>query len=247
MINAYDAKSRFLLGGKVRFETECSQCNGKYTTTLSRERKKKHTWCCKSCAITREWKDENYRKSHESALKIAHNTPEAKAAHSKAQLRKWVDPDERDKMEKALQASKTPEWRAKVSQSLKERWLIDPPNCSFGTRHAGWYDKLDGTRAWLRSSYEHRAARAFDEQGVIWEYEKRRFQICVREKETVYVPDFFLPEYDLIVEVKGYFYPDAREKWEAFLAQHSEIKACIWFKEQIIMLENGELQIENQV
>lgn len=51
--------------------------------------------------------------------------------------------------------------------------------------------------------------------------------------------DFFLPEKNLYVEVKGYFYPDARAKWDAFVIQYQESKLLV-MKKQLDRLENGD-------
>jgi len=52
----------------------------------------------------------------------------------------------------------------------------------------------------LRSSYELRFCVAMDEAGIRYEYEPRRFQMADR----TYLPDFFLPDLDLWIEVKGW-------------------------------------------
>ena len=56
---------------------------------------------------------------------------------------------------------------------------------------------------WVRSGWEANIARLFKYLGYHYEYEKYRFKLSTKE---IYVPDFYLPVFDLFIEVKGNFY-----------------------------------------
>lgn len=74
----------------------------------------------------------------------------------------------------------------------------------------------------FRSRLEARWAVAFDFLGIQWEYEKEGFDL---EKDGWYLPDFWLPERKIWVEVKG-TKPKKSEKDKAMaLADHTE-SAC---------------------
>jgi predicted nuclease of restriction endonuclease-like RecB superfamily len=68
----------------------------------------------------------------------------------------------------------------------------------------------------MRSSWEVAVADAFDRAGIDWQYEPRHFTL---KKACVYMPDFFLPERDIYVEVIGWLTAKAREKIELFRKQ----------------------------
>lgn len=51
-------------------------------------------------------------------------------------------------------------------------------------------------------------ARQLDEAGIAWEYEPRRFKLSW----CTYLPDFYLPELDIWVEIKGFFRSDGVER-----------------------------------
>ena len=67
-------------------------------------------------------------------------------------------------------------------------------------------------RRFFRSSYEVEVAKFLDESDIEYEYEQYLFPI----KNTVYIPDFFLPEYGCFLEVKGRFGIGSKEKLKVF-------------------------------
>lgn len=236
---AFAKKSGFKLSNKKKFDFPCLACKTTYRAATLFERTKKHPWNCKSCAIKSEWSDPSYAKAHCDALKEAHNRPDAIENHRKAQIKKWEDPALRKKMTKSLRKlSQEDEWREKVSTGLLKRWAEDPPKCSFGTRHAGWYQKIDGSKCYLRSSYEHRVASVLDALGIVWQFEKKRYTLQLEEKKTVYIPDFYIPRLGILIEVKGHFYKDARVKWNQFLVQYSDLNICLIQKDDIEFIES---------
>lgn len=95
-------------------------------------------------------------------------------------------------------------------QSCRDAWLAreHKPN---GFGKGGYHNGI-----WLRSSWELLAAEKLDEAGVRWEYEKRRFKIA---DGRIYIPDFWLPVQEILIEVKGWWTPAAKEKFELFLSQ----------------------------
>lgn len=60
-----------------------------------------------------------------------------------------------------------------------------------------------GDMRW-RSGWESNVARYFNHIGIKWEYEPVRFVFTnIKRGTRGYTPDFYLPERDLFVEVKG--------------------------------------------
>lgn len=59
---------------------------------------------------------------------------------------------------------------------------------------------------YFRSTWEANIARFFNYIGVEWEYEPKRFIFDKEDTRPIsYLPDFYLPEEDRYVEVKGWF------------------------------------------
>lgn len=66
----------------------------------------------------------------------------------------------------------------------------------------------------MRSNWERLAAARFDEAGLRWEYEPRKFRLPTGQ---YYHPDFHLVDQDLWVEVKGYATFNALTKFDLFV------------------------------
>ena len=54
----------------------------------------------------------------------------------------------------------------------------------------------------FRSTWEIELAELMTELGIEWQYEPQR--VYFREEHESYLPDFYLPEYNVWIEVKGY-------------------------------------------
>jgi len=57
----------------------------------------------------------------------------------------------------------------------------------------------------LYGSWELLMANLLDKYRIDWQYENIKIPYEMENKEHVYIPDFYLPEYDLIIEIKGWF------------------------------------------
>jgi uncharacterized C2H2 Zn-finger protein len=82
----------------------------------------------------------------------------------------------------------------------------------------------------MKSSWESKTAEYFDVSGLTWKYEEQCYPLT---DNTTYRPDFFI--YDgcnlvKIVEVKGYFRKENREKFELFKKMYPEIVIELWDK-----------------
>lgn len=119
----------------------------------------------------------------------------------------------------------SPEHLAKLSAARKGRKLNVTPARSESVRKRwadGVYDHLFVRNARfaygqvaMRSNWEVTAARRFDEAGISWRYEPRRFHLPSGRN---YWPDFHLDEADVWVEIKGYLTDQAKSKFDEFLA-----------------------------
>lgn len=69
---------------------------------------------------------------------------------------------------------------------------------------------------YMRSTWEANFAKWLDLSGIKWEYEPKAFELKINGKDTTYTPDFYLPEFDCYIEIKGWWRNDAKEKFLKF-------------------------------
>ena len=84
----------------------------------------------------------------------------------------------------------------------------------------------DISNTFFRSSWEANIARLFNLKGIKWEYEPKTFYFN-NSMVTSYTPDFYLPQYDVWVEVKGWFDEKSKNKLKAFTTEFPKEK--LWF------------------
>lgn len=136
----------------------------------------------------------------------------------------------RDKLSKNMTSyNKSEEHRARTAEVNKRRWadpvwreeakkragdtfrdLFEDPD--FVERHAlrnmsrrssNVFSPIVEFRGrFLRSKLEVALAEFFETQGYDWEYEKSAFSYFIGDKLKAYVPDFYVVELDLMIEVK---------------------------------------------
>lgn len=72
----------------------------------------------------------------------------------------------------------------------------------------------------MRSSWEIAYAKWLDKKNIKWEYEPKVFNLGF----TTYTPDFYLPEQQVYVEIKGWMRKEALIKIKEFIRQRPDIK-----------------------
>lgn len=72
---------------------------------------------------------------------------------------------------------------------------------SYGKGNGAYYDTPNQGRKWMRSSWEIKVADYLTENNVDWFYEYAWLKI---NKEIYYLPDFYLPDKNYYIEVKGW-------------------------------------------
>lgn len=85
---------------------------------------------------------------------------------------------------------------------------------------------------WFKSSWEANFAKWCDLSGIKWEYELKAFLLEINSKKTNYTPDFYLPEFDVWIEIKGYWRKDAQEKFIEFKKRYKQ-KIYLFNKEKL--------------
>jgi len=82
-----------------------------------------------------------------------------------------------------------------------------------------WYD-VGGQK--VQGTWERNVALKFNELSIKWvkcKCNKDIIKYTIDDTEKSYTPDFYLPEYDLFLEIKGYWWGDDKRKMDAVLSQ----------------------------
>ncbi len=100
--------------------------------------------------------------------------------------------------------------RSKISKTIQAKIVEGTWHNSFARSRKHLYagESFDG-------SWEVKLATWFDSQSIKWIRNKRSFPYTY-DKQRRYVPDFYLPNIDCYVEVKGWKTPKDEAKWQQF-------------------------------
>ncbi len=82
---------------------------------------------------------------------------------------------------------------------------------------------------WMRSSWELNFARFLTLSNIRWQYESKTFDL----KNTTYTPDFYLPKFDLHIEIKGFWRTDAKKKFRKFRRLYKNIRIEVLNKNKL--------------
>jgi hypothetical protein len=98
----------------------------------------------------------------------------------------------------------------------------------------------------VRSSWEALICNILTDYKIEWQYEPQNFDLG---KLGTYVPDLYLPKYDLWIEVKGYFRPLSKLKVAKFSKTHKlllvatrQYKVISKYPELLLHWINGEVK-----
>jgi hypothetical protein len=81
-------------------------------------------------------------------------------------------------------------------------------------------------------SYEQKTVQYFNENRINFLWQPKTF---TTPSGSTYRPDCYLPDQDLWIEIKGYFYDDAKEKWEWFQSVYPNSE--LWDKQKLQQLK----------
>jgi endonuclease I len=87
----------------------------------------------------------------------------------------------------------------------------------------------------VRSTYENNFCLYLNHLGIAWEYEPEKFRFPVERGARVFIPDFYLPDLDIWIEIKGRFTSIDRTKMKRMKKYHPEV----FKKMQYVVLKAG--------
>lgn len=180
------------------------------------------------------------------ALTGKHHTPETCIKLSESHKGKHPTAETRVKLSESRRGSKHPfygkhhteETCAKISNALKGNkspLYGKPPAKGYNRGKGDYFIRNDGSKIWLRSTYEIRVAHMLDSLGLDWEYESRCFEL---NKICTYRPDFYVKDIDAWWEVKGWMDDATRKKMNLFFECYPDINLRVLWTDDINELES---------
>jgi len=105
--------------------------------------------------------------------------------------------------------------RKKISDAIKIRyangWMPKAGRCK-KIKYKNSYGEL----VMLDGTWELECAKYLDRNNFKWTRNKNRFSYNFENKDRYYTPDFFLSDFNVYLEVKGYATNKDRSKWKQF-------------------------------
>lgn len=102
------------------------------------------------------------------------------------------------------------------------------------------YELSNGQKVYLRSGFELRMYEYLLKSGLDFSYESLSIPYEIDGKTKTYHPDFFIPKFNLVIEVK----PETYQKWPIFKAKLDGIKKT---KYNFIVISEDEIYEEEKV
>jgi len=84
------------------------------------------------------------------------------------------------------------------------------------------------------SRWEANFARILNLLKIKWEFQPKTFDL----KTQKYTPDFYLPEYDLFVEIKNFLSDFSKERDDKFRENYPELNLFLLLKEDYLKLQS---------
>lgn len=92
----------------------------------------------------------------------------------------------------------------------------------------------------FRSTWERDFAKTMNKSGIVWEYEPRSFSyISSTGNNSNYLVDFFLPEFDLYVEIKAPYWVDENTKLKLEAVESTGNKILLFTENNYDVLLEG--------
>lgn len=104
-----------------------------------------------------------------------------------------------------------------------------------------WYE-VSGQK--VQGTWERDIAMKLDELNIKWaklKTNKDTLQYELDGKQKSYTPDFYLEEYDLFLEIKGFWWGNDKNKMKAVMEQHPQKRVIIVEKQEYEKIMDGKL------
>jgi len=156
--------------------------------------------------LVKQWKDKEYREKITKGVTSTWKEEVFREKVSKGHKQNW---DNEEFKIRHLIATKdavnTERYKLNMSKTVKKLWTTKDYQKKVLEGSCKKYKKKNGSEMFFRSSWEHIVSEYLDELGLVYEYEQRRFEYIYEGSTHSYIPDFYLVDMDLYLEVKAEF------------------------------------------
>ena len=180
-------------------------------------------YICPFC--DKECKNSNSLKNHERLCKLNPNKQESSfVKYNKIRIptnqyikakelgleKPQISEETREKFSKIWKDKKLPEeMKLKIKSSVTEKIKNNDWHLSFSKSRIVEYKGIKFLGNW-----ELKFAQYLDNHNIKWERPKKMFNYIFENENHKYLPDFYLPDYNLYIEIKGYPTNKDFAKWE---------------------------------
>lgn len=110
---------------------------------------------------------------------------------------------------------------AKAKQKIGIQKAIDEGRWYFhkkpgGVKEVFYIYNLKNEKQFIQGSWEKVVVEFFNNKNINWERNKIGYKYIFENNEHKYFPDFYLPDYDIYIEVKGFQTKKDEAKWRDF-------------------------------
>lgn len=98
----------------------------------------------------------------------------------------------------------------------------------------------------VQGTWERNIAQVFEQKKIKWEKLRTNqhvFNYTMEGKERCYSPDFWLPEYNKYVEIKGYWWGNDKAKMLTVIQQYPNVTILVIEKAQYDILLRGDISL----
>lgn len=139
------------------------------------------------------------------------------ATKAKSQGREWVvSEDTKTKHRETIRNNPISFWtdeRRAAHSIVMRAAVLNNPDSYCKDNVVGRVKNIDHNGIKVKGSWEKLIAEKLDSADIKWTNEIAPFNYHYEDKWHLYFPDFYLPEHDLYIEVKGYERERDRAKW----------------------------------
>ena len=204
---------------RINFDRHSNSCNGSIPKKVTYPTDLKCRYCGKHC------KNKNSFSNHERTCPSNPNRNYKNGMTGKKGSNQFINarllgfpiPDGTMKGKPGTMQGKSHsnETKKKLSESMKLAVKNNPDSYS-KNNVAGRVKLIEYNGIKLKGSWELKTAQWLDSLGVQWKHETNPQKYYWNDDWHLYFPDFFLPEYSMYIEVKGYKTERDDAKWSQF-------------------------------
>lgn len=111
-----------------------------------------------------------------------------------------------------------------VYVALKEAGIVRRTGRSGPKKHFVKYAAENGRISRFQSTWEEAFAKHLDKRGLDWAHESHTWLLS---DGTAYTPDFWVPDWNVFVEVKGFMFDEARRKINLFRQDYPHLRLLV--------------------